>query len=160
MELNLIKSVGKFLFSFLLPQNFNRCTNVALRITEELHKCKYCGVMTTENDFYCYKKPIQTKGLPRKKVYISGQITGVEDTAYEKFLKAEKRLELKGYKVINPMKLPHEHDKSWQAYMKEDLKHLLDCDAIYMLADWEASKGARLEYDLAELLNIIIMQEC
>ena len=37
MELNLIKSVGKFLFSFLLPQKLNRRTNVVLAYNRWLH---------------------------------------------------------------------------------------------------------------------------
>lgn len=52
------------------------------------------------------------------RVYISGAISGVKD--YEKkFSKAEKDLKAKGYETINPCTLPHDHDKSYESYMKE-----------------------------------------
>ena len=90
------------------------------------------------------------------KIYISGKISGIEDSAYDIFEKAEIFLIKSGYKVVNPMKLPHDHDKSWESYMKEDLKALMDCDEIFMLENWETSRGAEIEYDLASELGIKI----
>ena len=66
------------------------------------------------------------------KIYICGQITGVENYA-EAFEQAEKTLITEGYEVVNPCKLPHNHDLSWESYMKEDIKAMLDCDAILLL---------------------------
>lgn len=89
------------------------------------------------------------------KVYISGKITGLETSVYESnFQKAEDLLKKFGFEPINPVKLTHDHDKSWLSFMRVDLKALLDCDAIYMLDNWEESKGAKIEYDLAKQLGI------
>lgn len=88
------------------------------------------------------------------KVYISGPISANVEQAAIQFTIAEQRLKLEGHEVINPMKLPHNHDKSWESYMREDIKAMMECDMVYFLKDWLESKGARLEYLLASELNI------
>lgn len=93
-----------------------------------------------------------------KKVYISGGITDVPQ-AEERFLAAEKMLVHLGCRTVNPMSLPHDHDKTWQNYMKEDLSALLYCDAVYMLDGWKDSKGARLEHGVAAELGLEVFYE-
>lgn len=94
----------------------------------------------------------------KKKIYISGKITGLTpDQAFSLFNNAELYLSERGYEVINPMTIPHEHDKSWLSYMRNDLKALLDCEAIFMLYNWKDSKGAKVEHDLAESLGLEII---
>lgn len=92
------------------------------------------------------------------KIYISGKITGIDNYA-ELFENAENLLKSKGFEVINPVKLNHLHDKTWQSYMKEDIKALMDCDAIYMLKNWHQSKGAIIEKKLASEVGIQIINE-
>jgi len=87
------------------------------------------------------------------KIYISGKITGIENFA-ELFQDAENYLLSKGYEVVNPVKLNHDHDKTWESYMKEDLKALLDCDEIYLLENHYKSKGAIIEKAIAIELGI------
>ena len=43
--------------------------------------------------------------------------------------------------------------------MKADIKLLLDCDAIYMLPNWEVSNGATLEREIAKTLGLEIVYE-
>lgn len=90
----------------------------------------------------------------KKKIYISGQITGIEETAYTLFLNAEVELKAQKHEVVNPMTLNHNHDKSWHSYMKEDIKALCDCDEIYMLSNWTESKGAIIEHTIAMVLGL------
>lgn len=85
----------------------------------------------------------------KRKIYISGKITGMEDKAKILFDKAEAELIEKGFEVVNPMKLNHNHDKSWKSYMRVCIDAMFDCDYIYMLDNWESSKGAKIEYSLA-----------
>jgi hypothetical protein len=92
-------------------------------------------------------------------IYISGQITGNEKNAFKEFERAEKRLQKLGYLVVNPMKLSHDHDRTWQSYMKDDIRALLQCDGIYMLPNWKESKGAIIEHDLATNLGIGVFYE-
>lgn len=94
------------------------------------------------------------------KVYISGAITN-NPNAKSQFIKAKQTiLDLdKNYIFISPMDLPHDHDKSWKSHMKEDITALMQCDAIYMIAGWEKSIGAKIEHDLAQGLNYKIIHE-
>ena len=95
----------------------------------------------------------------KKKIYISGKITGIpESEAFKEFEDAENKLKDE-YEVINPMKLKHDHDKTWESYMKEDLKALLDCDGIYMLDNYIESLGAQIEYNLAADLGLFVRFE-
>ena len=100
------------------------------------------------------------------KVYISGAISGVEySTCKEKFEKSEleiRKLKVKeGYKPIpiNPLELLHSRDKSWKSYLREDLKWLKKCDAIYMQKDWRDSRGATLELWFAKRYNKVVYFE-
>lgn len=89
------------------------------------------------------------------KTYISGPITGLPiEQAIKNFADAEARLKSAGMEVVNPMTLPHDHDKSWEAYMKECIVALMGCDCIYMLEGWDKSRGASMEANIAHELNI------
>lgn len=98
------------------------------------------------------------------KIYISGKITGlpIED-AKAMFQAAEDHLNLSylahNVEVINPMKIDHNHGLSWEEYMREDIYALLGCDGVYMLKNWEDSKGARVEYAIAKELNLTVQYE-
>jgi len=92
-----------------------------------------------------------------KKIYISGKITGIEETAPQLFKDAEDFLKAKGSEVVNPMTINHDHDKSWLNYMKTDIVALMECDSIFMLENWEESKGACIEHSLAIKLGYDIM---
>lgn len=85
------------------------------------------------------------------KIYISGQISGLPlDEVKAKFHDAEKRIVEHGYQAVNPLKNGIPYTESWEVHMAADIVLLLDCDAIYMLPGWEASKGATLEKNIAE----------
>jgi len=49
------------------------------------------------------------------KIYISGKITGIEEEAIKRFEFAQNKLKSADFEVVNPMKLEHNHDKSWEA---------------------------------------------
>ena len=95
----------------------------------------------------------------RKKVYISGKITGIENEAPLLFAKAEGHLIQSGHDPVNPMSLPHLHDKKWTSYMKEDLIAMLKCDGAYFLKNWRQSTGAIIEHMIAEILDMEIIYE-
>ena len=98
-----------------------------------------------------------------QKIYISGKITGLTVPKAESlFNKAETQLKAMypGCEIVNPMKINHDdHDKSWENYMRADLKEMLNCDSIYMLNNWQESKGAIVEYTLAKSLNFKIIHQ-
>lgn len=94
-----------------------------------------------------------------KKIYISGQITGIENQATAIFEAAETFLRAKGFDPVNPMKLPHNHDQRWESFMKEDLIELMKCDCIYMLSNFSKSDGAKLELHNATWLKMAVFHE-
>lgn len=94
------------------------------------------------------------------KIYISGKITGLDNQeAWQNFESAEAHLVNKGLEPINPMREVEGLNKSWQDCMLADIALLFDCDAIYMLKNWQDSKGAKIEKAIAEHLGLIIHYE-
>lgn len=90
------------------------------------------------------------------RIYISGQITGLEIAVAEKnFADVAELLTTSGHEPINPMTLvPYHKDHTWHYYMAEDIKALLYCDAIIMLDNWTNSKGAKIEHGIAVGLGL------
>jgi hypothetical protein len=103
-----------------------------------------------------------------KKIYISGRMTGIKDFNFPKFFEIETMLQSKGYETFNPAKFTQDYCKQVQCkpedidrifLLKEDIENLLCCDAIYMIAGWEHSEGARAEWGNAVLLKYPIYYE-
>jgi hypothetical protein len=94
------------------------------------------------------------------KIYISGQITGLDlATAKANFQKAEGYLRsFCGFNdIVNPMKIhPDGNSYTWAQYMRADLKALMDCDAIFLMPNWNQSRGAMIEKRLAEDIELEI----
>lgn len=96
------------------------------------------------------KKIIRSQQI---RVFLSGKVSGEEYyTAYRKFADAERSLETMGYIVINPMVVCAKH-WSWVRCMIVCLWNLCRCRCVYQLEDWKHSRGARIEYRVARLLN-------
>lgn len=80
------------------------------------------------------------------KVYISGKIGDLPiDEVVKKFSDAKNKLLECGFDVVNPVELPHNHDKTWHSYMIEDLIALKDCTHICLLDCHADSPGAMIE---------------
>ena len=70
----------------------------------------------------------------KTKIYLAGKITGLAVKDYTaSFNYWKKFFTKKGYKVISPIDLPHNHRPEWRHYMREDIKALVDCDAIFVI---------------------------
>jgi len=101
-----------------------------------------------------------------KKIYISGPISNQPNLNREAFYQEAERIDKSGNIGINPHIVCDgiEHlyenwyemtgDEKWRAYMVEDIRALLTCDAIHLLPGWENSRGAVIEEMIAEALNI------
>lgn len=96
--------------------------------------------------------------MKKEKIYIAGKISGIEEQAEKTFSFVEKQLVLEGFDVVNPMKLPHNHNKSWESYMKECIAALVYCDIIYPIKGFEDSRGACIELQLAKDLGLKVLQ--
>jgi Domain of unknown function (DUF4406) len=91
------------------------------------------------------------------KVYISGPMSNIMHFNFPKFNEAAYHLRQLGFEVINPAENGHASDKKWEDYLRADIKMLVDCQRIYMLPGWQDSRGARLEFMIAEELGLEIM---
>ena len=94
------------------------------------------------------------------KVFISGPISGTDDYK-ERFKAAEKMIKAAGDIAINPVKLTKQLPEGtpWETYMKMTLTALEASDAIYMLTDWDNSKGACIEHAWAVKTDKTIFYE-
>jgi hypothetical protein len=108
------------------------------------------------------------------KIYIAGPMRGYPDFNFPAFKDMAEWLRLKGYTVFNPAERDesvHGPDVgksatgdlgeavqkgfSLREALAADMKFIAEeADAIYMLAGWEASAGARAEWALAQALGL------
>lgn len=93
--------------------------------------------------------------IHNKKVYISGPITGIKDYNKPAFDEASEELEKHGFVPVNPLVLSVVSKKKTHGdYMRDDIKAMTDCDAVYLLPGWELSRGARDEVYMAKAMDI------
>lgn len=86
-------------------------------------------------------------------IYISGKITG-NDNYKEDFANAEIWLKKQGFGAINPANLNNEFPElTYEQYMAVDYKLIELADGIFMLHDWQKSKGACAELSFAKSLG-------
>lgn len=92
--------------------------------------------------------------------YIAGPITGHDMVNVIENFKTGSQLayELNATEIVNPLELPHVHDKTWRSYMNECIAELVKCDAILMLDGWVNSKGAVIEHKIASLFDLKIYE--
>jgi hypothetical protein len=104
-----------------------------------------------------------------RRVYIAGPMTRIADYNFPAFYERAAQLEALGYRVYNPAETdisdsyPYDevHDtvnwtvnsEAYELYLKRSLWHLTQCNAINLLPNWETSKGALLEWQVALTLG-------
>lgn len=96
------------------------------------------------------------------KIYLSGPMSGLPDFNHPAFNRAAKVLRMLGHQVVNPAEKAINAEglsetEVWQAFMRIDIKQLVDCEALVMLPGWAESKGATLERSIAQALSIEIV---
>lgn len=83
-------------------------------------------------------------------IYVAGKITGLsKEESDKKFEEAAKMLREQGHQVFVPTVLPAYDEVSHGDYMHICYAMIDVCDAVYMLSDWQQSKGARMELQYA-----------
>ncbi len=94
------------------------------------------------------------------KIYISGPITGTSDYM-ERFAAAEKRLQQEGHVVVNPARVSGElpEGTSQSEYMSISICMLDMCEGIFMMRNWERSRGANMEFEHAVKTRKVITFE-
>jgi len=92
--------------------------------------------------------------------YIAGKIGDLPESIYRPMFEAA-ALEVKkmGLKPVSPIDLPHEHDRTWSEYMREDIAALMKCGHIYAIRNWRHSPGATIEVNLAVQVGINVIHQ-
>jgi hypothetical protein len=120
------------------------------------------GFFVRRGEFHCIStlQMWLTHESPNRRIYVAGPMSGLPELNYPAFHEAAARLRAKGWHVENPAENPDPHvDASchWTAYMRMGLSQVATCHAIYMLPGWQKSKGASLEYMVAQQLGMQIL---
>lgn len=113
--------------------------------------------------------------MRRRKIYIAGPMRGIPFYNFPEFDKAAETLFNQGWDPVNPAELDRElgyHPEEmpvnfdWnsipegfplKSIVAKDIDALTECDAIYMLAGWERSKGAKAELAVAIWLGLEVL---
>ena len=98
--------------------------------------------------------------MKKKHCFISGAITGVDDYL-EKFKRAEEQVVTLGMIPVNPAACTQPLMEAncqfeYPQWLLITMTILKQCDCIFMLKDWEFSKGAKKEYAQAKKLGMKI----
>jgi nucleoside 2-deoxyribosyltransferase len=104
------------------------------------------------------------------KIYLSGPMSGIAEMNYPKFNRLAADLRAKGHEVISPAEndIPEypvgyepgtldERMKMWRAFMKLDIKSLMECDTIAVMEGWQFSEGAKIEVFNASCLGMDVI---
>ena len=83
-------------------------------------------------------------------------MSGLPDLNYPAFHAKAAELRAAGHHVENPAENPAPPCGSWQGYMRLAIAQLVTCDAIHLLPGWQASRGAVVEMQLANILGLTI----
>ena len=92
---------------------------------------------------------------PGDVVYISGPMTGFGCYNLRAFHAAAHALESAGYRVLNPANGPP--GLSWTEYIRIDLDLLRQATAVLLLHEYESSRGALIELEIAEMGGLKII---
>lgn len=95
--------------------------------------------------------------MGRMKIYLAGPMSGIEELNYPAFNAEAKRLRDLGHEVENPAENPVPPCGSWTGYMRMALRQLVDCECVALLPGWTDSKGAVIERNLAQALEMPVM---
>ena len=97
------------------------------------------------------------------KIYIAGPMSGYPGLNWGAFDRKEKELTDAGFDVVNPAKMdrelgvnPHKlGEYDYEEAARRDIDALFECDAIYLMAGFQFSKGACWERALARKWGLI-----
>lgn len=94
-----------------------------------------------------------------KKVYIIGEIPNeINENCELKFYGAQMSLFQRGFNVVNPIERLGDKSINYEVALKENLKELIMCDAVYILPCVNLAEGKKnLEVMCAINFNLLIL---
>ena len=96
-----------------------------------------------------------------KVIYIAGPMSGLPQYNCPAFEEAERLLKnwFPDSAIINPAKnFGDDRTLDYAIYMRQSIHQLLMADAICLLPEWENSRGARIEREIADCLNLKVFR--
>lgn len=96
--------------------------------------------------------------MPKRRVYLSGPMSGYPDYNYPLFNDVAGKLRAAGWEVFNPAENDEgstHRPREW--YLKTDIPNALACDIVAVLPGWEKSRGAKLEALVALEVGILVV---
>ena len=92
-------------------------------------------------------------------IYLAGPMTGHEGYNYHAFNSVAERLRSSGRTVLNPAENHGGRtDLSYAEYLREAIGQVLQADELWVLPEWETSRGARLEVNIARVLDLPVKE--
>ena len=93
------------------------------------------------------------------RLYVAGPMTGYPDFNYPAFNAVAEALRDKGFDVLNPVDAERHNPtpgtpQAWDWYMRHALRMVLEADGLALLPGWADSKGAALEVNVAQALQL------
>lgn len=91
------------------------------------------------------------------RLYLAGPMSGIPDHNRPAFHDAARELRDLGYEVVSPAEVTEGDlgvEATYAAYLRHDLRLLLDCDHVATLDRWWGSTGARQEVQVAGTLGM------
>ncbi|MEH0007579.1 MAG: DUF4406 domain-containing protein [Flavobacteriales bacterium] len=104
----------------------------------------------------------------KKRIYLAGNETGEDYLDCRlKFQEAQKRLEKRGFEVVNPLDLSLDIKGNDYTYAEDALAELLanrliaiqSCQVVYLLPDWDQSIFVQVEACFARRQGIWLIHE-
>lgn len=98
----------------------------------------------------------------KRKIYISGPMSGHPDNNYAAFDEAAEWLRDKGYPVCSPADtsryLSEHGELKHHEYLRFDFERVLEADFLVALPGWEQSLGALAEIHMAIRMGLLVYQ--
>lgn len=85
-------------------------------------------------------------------------MSGYPEYNFPRFNERAAEWRKEGWEVVNPAEIDDgDTSKPWEYYMRKDLADILTVDAVAVLPNWQASRGATLEVAVARALGLPIL---
>lgn len=95
----------------------------------------------------------------KPKCYISGPISGrTKQDCLHDFDVASDWLTMWGFDPVSPMHNGLPFDAPYAEHLRRDIALLVGCESMLLLPGWIKSKGCRIEYRVATVLKIRIIE--
>jgi nucleoside 2-deoxyribosyltransferase len=100
--------------------------------------------------------------MQKKNIYIAGAISGLEPMdVMRKFEAAEQKVRAAGYEPFNPYLqigcTPEFEGATWEQLMRVCIVALMGCDGMVLCHDWQESRGAVIERNIAIKVGIPVI---